>query len=205
MLSASTTVNGTTCALGGSCTIATGSSTPPLSYTYFPAAVSDGGAAYAGAFARYSNNEPQAGSVASASSALGYLLFQATPTQPQYAELTTLAPPYWTSTGIYLNFYSTATSGNVVLDVQTACVTPGQVVGSPTFSTALVTTTAVSSTANGLVRTALIPGIATPGVNGCPAPGMTTPTMLTIRVYADATSSVPVYFTGATLVTGRSQ
>ena len=205
LANSATTVNGTTCALGGSCTIATGSSTPPLTYTYFPAAVSDGGAAYAGAFARYSNNEPQAGSVGSGSSALGYLLFQATPTQPQFAELTTSASPFWTSTGIYLNFYSTVTSGNAVLDVQTACVTPGQVVGSPTFSTALVTTTAVSSTANGLVKTALISGIATPGVNGCPALGMTTPTMLTIRVYADATSSVPVYFTGATLVTGRSQ
>jgi hypothetical protein len=205
LANSATTVNGTTCALGGSCTIATGSSTPPLTYTYFPAAVSDGGAAYAGAFARYSNNEPQAGSVGSGSSALGYLLFQATPTQPQFAELTTSASPFWTSTGIYLNFYSTVTSGNAVLDVQTACVTPGQVVGSPTFSTALVTSTAVSSTANGLVKTALISGIATPGVNGCPALGMTTPTMLTIRVYADATSSVPVYFTGATLVTGRSQ
>jgi hypothetical protein len=205
MLSASTTVNGTTCLLGGSCTIATGSSTPALTYTYFPAAVSDGGAAYAGGFARYGSNEPQAGSVASASSALGYLLFQATPTLPQYAELTTLAPPFWTGSGLYLNFYSTATSGNAVLDVQTACVAPGAVVGSPTFSTAVVTTTAVSSTANGLVRTALISGIATPGVNGCPALGMATPTMLTIRVYADATSAVPVYFTGATLVTGRSQ
>ena len=205
LANSATTVNGTTCALGGSCTIATGSSTPPLTYTYFPAAVSDGGAAYAGAFARYSNNEPQSGSVGSGSSALGYLLFQATPTQPQFAELTTSAPPFWTSAGIYLNFYSTATSGNAVLDVQTACVTPGQVVGSPTFSTALVSTTAVSSTANGLVKTALISGVATPGVNGCPALGMTTPTMLTIRVYADATSSVPVYFTGATLVTGRSQ
>ena len=205
MLSAATTVNGTTCALGGSCTIATGSSTPPLTYAYFPAAVSDGGAAYAGAFARYGSNEPQAGSVASASSALGYLLFQATPAQPQYAELTTLAPPFWTGSGLYLNFYSTATSGNAVLDIQTACVVPGGVVGSPTFSTPVVTTTAVSSTANGLVRTALISGVATPGVNGCPAIGTTTPTMLTIRVYGDATSSVPVYFTGATLVTGRSQ
>jgi hypothetical protein len=205
MLTSTTTVNGTICALGGSCTIATGSSTPPLSYTYFPAAVSDGGVAYAGVFTRYSNNEPQAGSVGPASSALGYLLFQATPTQPQYAELTTQAPPFWTGSGVYLNFYSTATSGNAVLDVQTACTAPGGVVGSPTFSTAVVTTAAVSSTANGLVRTALIPSIATPGVNGCPSSGMTTPTMLTIRVYADATSSVPVHFTGATLVTGRSQ
>jgi hypothetical protein len=84
-------------------------------------------------------------------------------------------------------------------------VSPGPVVGSPTFSTAVVTSTAVSSTANGMVRTALISGIATPGVNGCPATGMATPTMLTVRVYADATSAVPVYFTGATLVTGRSQ
>jgi hypothetical protein len=205
LANSATTVNGTVCALGGSCTIATGSSVPPLSYSYFPAAVSDGGSAYSGAFARYNNNEPQAGSVASGSSALGYLLFQATPTQPQYAELTTQAPPFWTSSGVYLNFYSTATSGNAVLDVQTACVLPGGIAGSPTFSTAVVTTTAVSSTGSGLVRTALISGIATPGVNGCPAIGMTTPTMLTIRVYADATSSVPVYFTGATLVTGRSQ
>jgi len=79
------------------------------------------------------------------------------------------------------------------------------VAGAPTFSTAVVTNTAVSSTANGMVRTALISGIATPGVNGCPATGMTTPTMMTIRVSADATSAVPVYFTGATLVVGRSQ
>ena len=205
LMPASTTVNGTNCALGGSCTIATGSSTPPLTYSYFPAAVSDGGVGFAAAFTRYSNNEPAAGSVASASSALGYLLFQASPSQPQYAEFTTTTAPYWTSTGIYLNFYSSATVGNSVIDVETACVTPGQVIGSPTFSVAVVTSTAVSSTTNGMVRTVMIPGIATPGVNGCPTTGMTTPTMLTVRVFADATSTVPVYFTGATLVTGRSQ
>jgi hypothetical protein len=205
LANSATTVNGQTCALGGNCTIATGSSTPPLTYNYFPAAVSDGGVAFAGAFTRYGSNAPPAGSVASASSALGYLLFQASPTQPQYAELTTTAPPFWTSTGVYLNFYSSATSGNAVLDVQTACVSPGQVAGTPTFSTAVVTSAAVSSTANGMVRTVLISGIAPPGVNGCPAAGMTTPTMLTVRVYADATSAVPVFFTGATLVTGRSQ
>jgi len=205
LANSATTVNGTSCALGGSCTIATGSSTPALTYNYFPAAVSDGGAAFAGGFTRYGSNAPPAGSVASGSSALGYLLFQATPSQPQYAELTTMATPFWTSTGMYLNFYSSATSGNAVLDVQTACVVPGQVVGAPTFSTAVVTTSAVSSTANGMVRTALISGIATPGVNGCPAAGMTSPTMLTVRVYADAASAVPVYFTGATLVFGRSQ
>ncbi len=205
MMPASTNVNGTMCTLGSSCTIATGSSTPALTYNYFPAAVSDGGSAFAGAFTRYSSNGPPAGSVASNSSALGYLLFQASPPLPQYAELTTTAPPFWTSTGIYLHFYSSAAAGNAVLDVQTACVTPGQVAGSPTFSTAVVTSTAVSSTANGMVRTALISGVATPGVNGCPAAGMTTPTMLTLRVYADVTSAVPVYFTGATLVIGRSQ
>ena len=204
LLPAATTVNGTSCVLGGSCTIATGSSTPPLTYTYFPAAVSDGGSAFAAGFTRYGSNEPTAGSV-SGTSALGYLLFQASPAQPQYAELTTTAPPFWTSTGMYLNFYSSATTGNGVLDIQTACVTPGQVVGAPTFSTAVAMTTAVSSTANGMVRTVLISGIATPGVNGCPAAGMTTPTVLTVRVYADATSAVPVYFTGATLVFGRSQ
>ncbi|MGA7156015.1 MAG: hypothetical protein WBY53_04170 [Acidobacteriaceae bacterium] len=205
LANSSTTVNGQTCVLGGSCSIATGSSTPPLTYSYFPAAVSDGGVAFAGGFTRYSTNQPQAGSVAAATSAQGYLLFQATPALPQYAELTTSAPPYWTSTGMYLNFYSTATSGNAVLDVQTACVTPGQVVGSPTFSSAVLTTTPVSTTANGMVKTALISAIATPGMNGCPSAGMNTPTVLTVRVYADATSAVPVYFTGATLVVGRSQ
>ncbi|MGA8938056.1 MAG: hypothetical protein WB439_02720 [Acidobacteriaceae bacterium] len=183
----------------------TGSGTPPPTFTYFPAAVSNGGSAFASGFTVYNNNAPTAGSVAPSASALGYLLFAATPTSPQYAELTTTMPPYWTSTGMYLNFYSTSTSGNSVLDIQTACVTPGQVVGSPTFSTAVTTTTAVSSTANGMVRTALISGIATPGVNGCPATGMTTPTTVTIRVYADSTSAVPVYFTGATLAVGRSQ
>jgi hypothetical protein len=116
-----------------------------------------------------------------------------------------MAPPFWTSTGVYLHFYSSASAGNAVLDVQTACVSPGQVAGTPAFSTAVMTSTAVSSTANGMERTALIAGIATPGVNGCPGTGMSTPTMLTVRVYADATSGVPVYFTGATLVTGRSQ
>jgi hypothetical protein len=205
LANSTTTVNGQTCALGGSCTIATGSGVPPLTYTYFPAAVSDGGLAFAGAFTRYGSNAPPAGSVASGSSGLGYLLFQASPTQPQYAELTTMAPPFWTSTGVYLHFYSSASAGNAVLDVQTACVSPGQVAGTPAFSTAVMTSTAVSSTANGMERTALIAGIATPGVNGCPGTGMSTPTMLTVRVYADATSGVPVYFTGATLVTGRSQ
>lgn len=205
LANSSTTINGQSCSLGGSCTIATGSSTPPLTYTYFPAAVSDGGAAFAAAFTRYSTNQPQAGSISAGSSGLGYLLFQATPAQPQYAELTTSVPPYWTSTGMYLSFYSTSVTGNAVLDVQTACVMPGQVVGSPTFSSAQAVSTPVSSTANGLVKTALISGIATPGVNGCPSTGMTTPTMLTIRVYADASSAVPVYFTGATLVVGRSQ
>ncbi len=205
LANSSTTVNGVTCTLGGTCTIAVGSGTPPLTYTYFPAAVSDGGSAFAAGFTRYKNNQPQTGSVNPATSALGYMLFQATPTLPQYAELTTTAPAYWTNSGIYLEFYSTAVTGNAVMDVQTACVTANQVVGSPTFSTAIVTTTAVSTTANGKVRTALIPNIATPGVNGCPALGMTTPTTLTIRVYADATSAVPVYLMGATLVTGRSQ
>jgi hypothetical protein len=205
LANSSTTVNGITCSLGGTCTIATGSSTPPLTYTYYPAAVSDGGSAFAGGFTRYNNNQPQTGSVNPASSALGYMLFQATPTAPQYAELTTTAPAYWTSSGMYLEFYSTAVTGNAVMDVQTACVTANQVVGSPTFNTAIVTTTAVSTTANGKVRTALIPNIAAPGANGCPGLGMTTPTTLTIRVYADATSAVPVYLLGATLVTGRSQ
>jgi hypothetical protein len=205
MLPASTMVNGTTCALGGSCTIATGSSTPPLTYTYFPFSISNGGVGFAEGFGTYNSNQPQIGSVNPSSTALGYMLFQATPSAPQYAEITTTAPPFWTSFGMYITFYSTSNSGNAVIDVQSTCVTPGQVVGSPTFSTAAVTTTAVASTANGMIRTALI-SPATLGSNGCPASGSaTTPTMLTIRVYADPTSAVPIYALGSTFVFGRSQ
>lgn len=208
MLPGSTTINGTTCALGGTCTIATGSgsSTPSLSYTYFPAAVSDYGVAYAAGFTRYNNNAPQPGSVNSMSSSLGYLLFQATPTEPQYAEMTTTLPPYWTSSALSIKFYSTSTVGNAVLDVQTACVVAGQPVGSPTFSTAVVTTTVVPSTANTLATTGVISSIATPGTNSCPSSASSSgPTTFTVRVYADATSAVPVYFLGATLIIGRSQ
>jgi hypothetical protein len=199
------TINTTSCALGSVCTIPTGSTTPALTYTYYPASVSDNGVAFAGGFTRYSSNGPAAGSVNPATSALGYLLFAPTPTSPQYAEVTVTMPPYWTSTAMYLSFYSTSISGNSVMDLQTSCTVPGTVAGSATFSSAITTTTAVNGTANGVVRTANIANIATPGSNGCPATGMTTPTTVTIRVYADSTSAVPTYLLGATLVIGRSQ
>jgi hypothetical protein len=179
--------------------------TPPLTYTYLPAAVSDNGTAFASGFTRYSTNMPQAGSVNAATSTIGYLSFNPTPSVPQYAERTVIMPPYWTTASMMLQFYSTVTVGNSVMNIQTACVTANQVVGVPTFSTDIITTTAVSATAGGNVQTALIANIATPGLNGCPAIGMTTPTQVTIRLYANSTSAVQTYLTGATLIVGRSQ
>ena len=209
LANSATTVNGQTCALGGTCTIATGSSTPPLTYVTLHAAVSSGGVGFSGAFGTYNANAPTIGSVNPATTTDGYMLFAATPTSPQYAQTSVELSPYWTSspaaTGLWINFYSTSTSGNSVMDVQTACVVPGQAIGSPTWTTAIVTTTAVAGTANTDIQTAFISGIAAPGANSCPATGMTTPTKLLIRVYAATTSAVPTYVTGATLVYGRSQ
>jgi hypothetical protein len=187
------------------CTPTGASGTPPLTYTYYRAAVSDGGTAFASSFTRYASNGPQSGSVAAATSGLGYLLWNLPYVSPQYAELTVTMPPFWTTANMTLQFYSTVTTGNSVMDIQTACVTANQVVGAPTFSAAIVTTTAVSATAGGSVQTASIANIATPGLNGCPALGMTTPTLVTIRLFADNASAVLTYFLGATLVTGRSQ
>ena len=173
---------------------------------YFAAAVCDSGVAYASGVTRYDNQQPQAGCVLSASSALAYLAFSALPTLPQYAEGTVAIPPYWTGTSIYINFYSGATTGSVTWEVQTSCETSGAVVGVQTFSTAVPITTAVSTTANGNVVTAVVSGIATPGANGCPSTP-TVPGLLTYRIYRAPTDNAPgnANLLGVTLATGRSQ
>jgi hypothetical protein len=179
----------------------------PLTYTYIKAATSSAGAAFTSGFTVYDNNAPQPGSVNTGASALGYLLFNASPTASQFAETTLTMPPFWTSTSLYLNLFSTSTTGNAVMDVQVVCVPTGTALTttySPTFSTAVTSTTAVSSTASGAVQSAIISNIAAPGSNGCPA-SPTVPTELTIRVFADSTDTVPVSLLGATLVIGRSQ
>jgi hypothetical protein len=203
LANSATTVNGQTCALGGTCTI---TAAPPVDIKYYPAAVCDGGAAYASGVTRYDNQQPQAGCVLPASSTLGYLAFNAAPTLPQYAEATVSTPSYWTGTSLYINFYATATSGNVTWEVQTACVNANSVVGTPSFGTAVPVTTTVSSTSNGNVQTAILSNIALPGINGCPSTP-TTPGLLTYRIYRAATDTASgnANFLGTTLATGRSQ
>lgn len=207
LANSATTVNGQTCTLGGTCTIATGSSTPPAEVKYYLAAVCDGGVAFASGLTRYNNNQPQAGCVLPASSALGYLAFNAAPTLPQYAEATVATPMYWTGTSVSIKFYSQATTGTVTWYVQTACVNDGSVTGTPVFGTAVAVTPTVSSTAGASVTTAVVSGIATPGTNGCTA-GTTTPgSLVTYRIYRSATDTAVgnANLLGVTLVTGRSQ
>jgi hypothetical protein len=173
---------------------------------YYAVAVCDSGVAYASGVTRYDNQQPQAGCVLPASSALAYLAFNAVPTLPQYAEGTISTPPYWTGTSLYINFYSAATTGSVTWDVQTSCESPGAVVGVQNFSAAVPITTSVSSTASGDVVTAILSGVASPGVNGCPS-APTIPGLLTYRIYRATTDSSAgnANLLGVTVVAGRSQ
>jgi hypothetical protein len=182
---------------------------PAVGVEFYPAAVSDGGTAFAAAWTRYDNNEPQTGSINPAASAQGYMAYQATPVQPQYAELTVSEPGYWTGTGISIDFFSAATTGNVTWEVQAVCIPAGTALTSsysPTFSTPVAITTAVSGTASGLVTTATVSNLIAPGVGSCPS-SPTTPTKVIYRVYraASDTAAGNANFLGATLLTGRSQ
>ena len=182
---------------------------PAVAVEFYPAAVSDGGTTFAAAWTRYDNNEPQTGSINPAASAQGYMAYQATPVQPQYAELTVSEPGYWTGTGISIDFFSAATTGNVTWEVQAVCIPAGTALTSsysPTFSTPVAITTAVSGTASGLVTTATVSNLIAPGVGSCPS-SPTTPTKVTFRVYraASDTAAGNANFLGATLLTGRSQ
>lgn len=206
LTSASTTVNGVSCSLGGSCTIATGAATPAAEVKYYAAAVCDGGTAFASGMTRYDNQEPQVGCVLPASSSLGYLAFGAAPVAPQYAEATVSTPAYWTGTNLAINFYSAATTGSVTWEIQTACVTANGVVGAPSFGAPVAVTATVSATSNGDVVTAVLPNVAAPGVNGCPA-APASPGLLTYRISRSATDTAAgdANLLGATLITGRSQ
>lgn len=182
---------------------------PAVAVEFYPAAVSDGGTAFAAAWTRYDNNEPQTGSINPAASAQGYMAFQAAPVLPQYAELTVSEPGYWTGTGISIDFFSAATTGNVTWEVQAVCIAAGTALTSsysPTFSTPVALTTAVSSTSNGLVTTATASNLISPGTGSCPS-SPTTPTKVTFRIYraASDTAAGNANLLGATLLTGRSQ
>jgi hypothetical protein len=204
MLPGSIAINSSTCALGGTCTI---TAAPPSEIKYYPAAVCDGGTAYASGLTRYDNQQPQAGCVLPASSALGYLAFNAASTLPQYAEATVATPTYWTGTSLYIKFYSLAITGTATWYVQTACTNDGSVIGTSSFGTAVSIISTVSSISGAGVTTAVLSGIATPGTNGCTA-GTTLPgSLLTYRIYRSATDTAAgnVNLLGITMVTGRSQ
>lgn len=180
---------------------------PPVNYIFYPAAVEDGGSAFAGGCTRYDNNQPQAGSIASATSALGYLSFNAPPTQPQYCEFTRTEPAYWTGTSLSVDFFAAATSGNVIFDVQSVCLLSNTALTSsysPTFGTVHAVTTAVSTTAYGLVTSAVLSNVAAPGVGNCPA-SPTTPTQVTYRIYLDASTTIVTNLLGFNVGVGRSQ
>jgi hypothetical protein len=198
-------VNGITCTIGSSCTI---TAAPPPQVIYEPAAVSDGGSAFAAALTRYDNNQPQTGSVNPGTSALGYMAFNASPALPQYAEQTVALPAYWTGTSLFINFSSSVTTGTVEWEVEVACTAVNTAVGGATWSSPVTVTTSVSSTANGLVTTAELSNIAAPGVTaGCPAVGATSPSFLSYRIFRGTsdTAAANANLLGITMLIGRSQ
>jgi len=201
-------INTITCPLGAAgCTVTL---PPPVNYIFYPAATSDGGSSFASGCTRYSSNQPQAGSVNSAASALGYMTFQAAPSSLQYCEFTRTEPSYWTGTSMSFDFFSSATTGTVIWEVQTVCVISGTTVlsssYSPTFGTASTVTTTVSGTANTLGTTTTLANVAQPGVGNCPA-SPTTPTQVTYRVFRSAsdTAAANANLLGLNLGVGRSQ
>ena len=204
LANSATTVNGQSCALGGTCSI---TAAPPTDIKFYPAAVCDGGTSFAASFTRYDNQQPQTGCDAPATSISAYLAFNAAPTLPQYAQTEIATPTYWTGSSLYLKFAGTATTGNVGWIVDAACVNDGQVASAATFGTATTVTTAVSSTLGASVTTAVFSNVGVPGTNGCTA-GTTTPgSILVVRIHRSATDTQAgnANLYGAVLVTGRSQ
>jgi hypothetical protein len=242
---------------------------------YVPAGVSDGGAAFASAWTRYDNNEPQTGSVNSAASTQAYQAFNVPKTtvftgtltsgstsvtsvssttglavgqqvigtgitegttlaaigsgtitlsmnatasgatlltafQAQYTEMMISEPPYWTGTSISIDFFSSATTGDVTWEVQATCQLANTALTSsysPSFPAATAVTTPVSSTAYGQVTTATVSNIAAPGQGNCPS-SPTTPTKVIYRVYLSPTttaSALSENYLGGTLSSTRSQ
>jgi hypothetical protein len=183
-----------------------GPSTPALGYDTRVFAVSQNASAFlSGGFSTYNANQPSIGSVNPSVTGEGYMYFGPTPSVPTYVEYSTFLPPYWNSVGGYISFYSTAASGNAVINVQTACTAANNVDGTLNWGTPVSVTVAVSSTGSGIVTSPLIANIAANSVNGCSAAGTTTPTEMFVRIYADATSAVPIYAKKWVQVTGRTQ
>jgi hypothetical protein len=204
LANSSTTVNGVGCALGATCTI---TAPPATEIKYYPAAVCDGGTAFASGVTRYDNQQPQAGCLLPASSTAAYLAFNAAASLPQYASATIATPTYWTGTSLYVKFAGTATTGNVGWIVDTACTNDGQVISAATFGTAATVTTTVSSTLGASVTTVVFANVGVPGTNGCTA-GTTVPgSLLTYRIHRSATDTQAgnANLLGVVLVTGRSQ
>jgi hypothetical protein len=205
-----TTVNGQSCALGASCTI---TALPPTDIKYYPAAVCDGGTAYAGSITRYDNNQPQTGCQSPSTSGRAYMAFQPAPAAAQYAEQTISYPPYWAGTTALLdwaagayNGTAAATTGSVTWYVQYYCSASNAVPATGTFSTPLAVTQAVSSTSGGELYTSSFT-LAASGLNGCPAAGNTTPGTITYRIYRSLTDGMATSgdLLGILITTGRSQ
>jgi hypothetical protein len=175
-----TTINSYPCTIGSSCTV---SAAPAVEIRAYQLAVTSGGVAYFNGATPYSTQQPQAGAVAPATSSLGYVAFNAAATNPQYLELTIQPPTYWTASDVAISFFAPATTGNVTWEIQTACPQFNVAPGAPTFSSVQPITTAVSTTTNGLVSTAILTNIAAPGTNGCTAGTTALGTPLTVRLF----------------------
>jgi hypothetical protein len=210
LANSSITVNGTAIALGASGSI---TATPAAEVKFYPAAICDGGTAFASGVTRYDNQQPQAGCFNPAGSAQAYLAFNPAASLAQYAEATISYPPYWTGDSIIIDWASGAYSGNVAATtgsvtwyVQYFCPAANAVPATGTFSTAVPVASTVSSTSGGEIFTSSIV-LAANGANGCPATGNTTPGKITYRIYRSLTDGMTTnaWLIGLQITTGRSQ
>jgi hypothetical protein len=197
----------------GSACVGVPNATPAPDVKPYPAAVCDGGSAFASGVTRYDNQEPQAGCVSPATSTRAYLIFNPAPSLAQYAEATIAFPPYWTGTTAIIDWAAGAyngtpavTSGSAVWTVQYYCTALNSVPATGTFSTPLTVSSAVSTTSGGEVYTGSFT-LAANGANGCPATGNTTPGTITYRVYRSLTDGMTsnAWLLGLLITTGRSQ
>jgi len=194
----STTVNGQTCTLGGSCTIPFAITT----YEFQPAAIGIGGSAFAAKLSYYDNNPPTLGPYNTSQSTQAYLQFDPMGTA-EYAQGSTAYPPNWTHTDAYVTFSGTMNTGNVTWEIQTACVGAGGTAGAEGWSTGVSVTTAFPGTIGQYVVTAIFSNVAASGANSCPSTP-TTPGQIAYRITRTDSTTGEAQLEGVTLATARS-
>jgi len=152
-------------------------------FTY--AASCDGGSAVMGGLQIPSANAPPRGCANVDINSYGYLAYIPVSVTPQYAYGMLNVPLVWATVSATATFYTSATTGNVTFNMQTACSNAGtSLAGSPAWGTAVPITSTAPGTANQLVVTASFASIAAFGTNSC-----TAGSLVQYRIYRGASDT----------------